>query len=402
MPTPPIDLTVYPDECDAYGHLNQASFLTLFERARWETMARGPGMDVFQRSGAWPAVRKTTIDYHLGAYPGDVLRFEQLLVHFGRTSFTLRQVARRTRDDALIATAEFVFVCIDKAGKPMPVPAEIQRFLNAEPEGERLRRFTVNGVRLAVAERGVGLPVLFIHGFPLDHTIWAHQVETLDGFRRIAPDLRGFGGSDAPDLGYGMATYADDLAALLDALHVDAAVLCGVSMGGYIAFEFARRHRQRVKGLVLMDTRAEADTPEARRGREHAIQVAREKGTGALALQLLPRMLRPDAATAAPEVAEGTRAMMASAPVQGVVGALVAMRERADSTPTLATLAGVPTLVVVGEQDQLTPPALARAIADGIPDASLAVIPGAGHLPMLEQPQATTDALRRFLLGVRG
>ena len=114
MPVPEIDLTVYPDECDAFGHLNQASFLTLFERARWEMLARGPGMDVFTRAGAWPAVRKTVIDYHAAAFPGDVLRFTQTLTHHGRTSFTMRQTARRLRDDTLVATAEFVFVCVNR------------------------------------------------------------------------------------------------------------------------------------------------------------------------------------------------------------------------------------------------------------------------------------------------
>ncbi|HEU5039869.1 MAG TPA: acyl-CoA thioesterase, partial [Gemmatimonadales bacterium] len=105
MPIAEIDLPVYPDECDAFGHLNQASFLTLFERARWEMLMRGPGMDVFTRNGAWPAVRKAAIDYHAAALPGDVLRFHLALTHHGRTSFTMRQTARRVRDDALIATA---------------------------------------------------------------------------------------------------------------------------------------------------------------------------------------------------------------------------------------------------------------------------------------------------------
>ena len=116
MAVPEIDLTVYPDECDAYGHLNQAAFLSLFERARWEMLARGPGMDIFTRSGSWPAVRKTTIDYHAPAFPGDVLRFQQVLTHRGRTSFTMRQTARRVRDDLLVATAELVFVCVDSEG----------------------------------------------------------------------------------------------------------------------------------------------------------------------------------------------------------------------------------------------------------------------------------------------
>ena len=134
MPTPEIDLVVYPDECDAFGHLNQASFLSLFERARWEMLRGGPGMDVFTRTGSWPALRKTVIDYRAAAFPGDVLRFQQVLTHHGRTSFTMRQTARRVRDDTLIASAEFVFVCIDREGRPIPVPPEFSEYMNARRE----------------------------------------------------------------------------------------------------------------------------------------------------------------------------------------------------------------------------------------------------------------------------
>jgi len=172
-----IDLTVYPDECDAFGHLNQASFLALFERARWEMLARGPGMDVFSRHGAWPAVRKATVDYEAAAFPGDVLRFHQTLTHHGRTSFTIRQTARRLGDDALIATAEFVFVCISREGRPIPVPDEFGEFMNARPVSRiGPRRLSVNGVSLAVEVRGDGPAVLFVHGYPLDRTIWEPQV----------------------------------------------------------------------------------------------------------------------------------------------------------------------------------------------------------------------------------
>src|SRR5512143_2288236 len=157
-----IDLTVYPDECDAFGHLNQASFLSLFERARWEMLARGPGMDVFTRAGAWPAVRKTVIDYHAAALPGDVLRFHQALTHHGRTSFTMRQTARRTSDDILIATAEFVFVCINRDGRPVAVPAVFGEFMSAGRPVDDAQRLTVNGVSLAVEVRGEGPAILFV------------------------------------------------------------------------------------------------------------------------------------------------------------------------------------------------------------------------------------------------
>ncbi len=398
---PEIDLTVYPDECDAYGHLNQASFLSLFERARWETLVRGPGMDVFSRAGTWPAVRKTVIDYHAGAFPGDVLRFQQALTHHGRSSFTMRQTARRMRDDTLIATAEFVFVCVGSDGRPVPAPQEFIEFLSARQGGtSNGQRVTVNGVNLAVEVQGEGPAILFIHGYPFDRTIWRHQVASLKGFRRIAPDLRGMGESDAPDLGYSMATYADDLSALLDTLGVEEVVLCGLSMGGYIAFEFLRRWRRRVRRLVLMDTRAEADTVEGRRNREAAILAARERGASAIADAMLPKVLAPATRANSPEAAERIRAMMAATPVAGILGALGAMRDRVDSTPLLPTLTDLPTLILVGEDDELTPPHRARAMAEAIPQARLIVVPAAGHLLPVEQPEEATAAIGEFLRGL--
>lgn len=390
-----IDLTVYPDECDAFGHLNQASFLALFERARWEMLARGPGMDIFTRHATWPAVRRAVIDYHVAAYPGDVLRFHQALTHHGRTSFTMRQTARRMRDDALISTAEFVFVCINREGRPAPVPAEFGEFMNARPApAGNARRLTVNGVNLAVAARGDGPAILFIHGYPLDHTIWSPQLEALDGWRRIAPDLRGMGQSDAPDLGYSMATYASDLAALLDTLGVERAVLCGLSMGGYVAFEFLRRWRERVSGLVLIATRAGPDTTEGKRARDAAAAQAREGGAGVIADAMLPKMLAPGA----PEgLVARVRALMAATPVPGIVGALGAMRDRPDSMSLLPALAGLPALVIAGGSDQLMPVSEMSAMAAAIPGARLVVAPGAGHLPTLEAPSVVTDALREFL-----
>jgi YbgC/YbaW family acyl-CoA thioester hydrolase len=188
-----VDLTVYPDECDAFGHLNQASFLSLFERARWEMLARGPGMDVFTRAGTWPAVRKAVIDYHAAAFPGDVLHFHQALTHRGRTSFTMRQTARRGSDDTLIATAEFVFVCINREGRPIPMPEEFGSFMTVRAADDDVHRLTVNGVSLAVEVRGEGPAILFVHGYPLDRTIWRDQIDSLEGYRRIAPDLRGMG-----------------------------------------------------------------------------------------------------------------------------------------------------------------------------------------------------------------
>ena len=397
MSVPEIDLTVYPDECDAFGHLNQASFLSLFERARWEMLARGPGMDVFTRAGTWPAVRKTAIDYHAAALPGDVLRFTQALTHRGRTSFTMRQTARRVRDDTLIATAEFVFVCINREGKPVTIPDEIGGFMNARDTAPgNVQRITVNGVSLAVDIRGEGPCVLFIHGYPFDRTMWQYQVSHLEGWRRVAPDLRGMGLSDAPDLGYSMTTYADDLSALLDAIGVDDVVLCGLSMGGYVAFEFLRRWRDRVRGLVLMDTRAEADTPDGRRARDVQAALARDRGAAAVADAMLPRLFAEADASHSPAAARARRMILAT-PVPGLVGALSAMRDRPDSTELLPGLDEIATLVAVGAHDRITPPDVAEGMADAIPGSRFEVIAGAGHVPPLERPAETTALLADFL-----
>jgi pimeloyl-ACP methyl ester carboxylesterase len=208
------------------------------------------------------------------------------------------------------------------------------------------------------------------------------------------------GQSAAPDLGYNMETYAADLAALLDLLGVDGVVLAGHSMGGYIAFEFLRRWRHRVRGLVLVDTRAEADTPEGKRSRDATGATAREQGSGAIAEAMLPKALGASTLAGAPATVESVRAMMAATPVAGIVGALGAMRDRPDSSDMLAGMAGLPTLVIVGDEDKLTPPAQARVMADSIPGAQLVVIRSAGHLPTLERPVETTNAILAFLDGL--
>jgi pimeloyl-ACP methyl ester carboxylesterase len=270
--------------------------------------------------------------------------------------------------------------------------------MHAHPEATgNVQRLMVHGVNLAVEVLGEGPPILFVHGYPLNRTMWRAQLEGLTGFRRIAPDLRGMGQSDAPDLGYGMNIYAADLAALLDALAIEEVILCGLSMGGYIIFELLRTWSSRVRGLVLMDTRAEADTPDGRRARDAAASLARERGAAAIADALLPKLLAPDTLATQPDVVEHVRDMITRTPVAGIVGALAAMRDRAGSEALLSSLADIPTVVMVGESDALTPPEQARTLAEAIPGARLEVIPGAGHLPPLEQPEEVTRRLREFL-----
>jgi pimeloyl-ACP methyl ester carboxylesterase len=260
------------------------------------------------------------------------------------------------------------------------------------------QHLAVRGLALARDVQGDGHPILFIHGFPFDRTMWRPLMATLTGWRRIAPDLRGLGLSDVPE-SYSMAEYADDLAALMDALHVPQAVVCGLSMGGYVAFELLRRHSARVRALILTATRAEADDEAGKQRRGDMIALVERQGPAVLAEVLLPQLLAPANLTAMPHVTEHLRTMIAGSPVKGVVGALRAMRDRADATPLLRKIE-VPTLVIAGRDDQLIPPAASRQLADAIPGALFTLIPDAGHLCPLEQPVTTTKVIAEFLEGI--
>lgn len=399
---PPVSVTIYPYECDAYGHLNEAAYLQVFERARWKTFARGPGADVFRRNSVWPAVRRATVDYLLPVWPGDVLDVHTDLVKLGRTSLELKQRAIRQSDGQTVAEADLVFVMIDSSGHPTPVPEVLASMFSARlsTRSGEVVRYDVGHVTLAVDSRGDGPALLLLHGFPLDRTIWGHQLATLTGWRRIAPDLRGLGASEAPADGYSMAVYADDLVRLLDRLRVGKAVVAGLSMGGYVAFELLRRHPERIAGLILCDTRAEADSPEAQRGRDDSAALVESQGTGPLAERMLPRLLGRTTQQTQPQLVQQVREMITRAPAAGVAGALRAMRDRPDSTDLLGAIA-VPTLVVVGQEDEITPAAAARRMTDAIPSAQMTTIAGAGHVAPLEAPTAVSRVFAEFLSAVR-
>lgn len=268
------------------------------------------------------------------------------------------------------------------------------------PSRSDVVRYDLGEVTLSVEVRGDGPALLFLHGFPLDRTIFRHQVATLAGWRRIAPDLRGMGASDAPEGGYSMAAYADDMARLLDRLGVQRAVVAGLSLGGYVVFELLRRHRSRVAGLVLCDTKAAADTPEGRQGRDDMIALAGRAGAAAVAERMLPKLLGRSTHGAQPLLVGEVRAMIQRTPVAGIVGALRAMKERPDSTPLLADI-DVPTLVISGDEDELIPAAAARELAGAVPGATLTLIRGAGHVPTLEEPTAVSRVVAEFLEAVR-
>ncbi len=393
-----IDLLVCPEDCDAFGRLSGSALMRLFERARWESISRGPGMQVFTSKGVRPAARKATTEYLVSVLAGDVLTFDTVLTHHGKTSFTLHQTARRAPDRTLVAEGDFVLVAVDEQDRPMPVPQEIARFFGRRPSlrpGET-QHVAVRGAALAVDIQGDGPAMLFIHGFPLDRTMWRHLVATITGWRRIVPDLRGMGMSDLPEPGFSMSGYADDLAQLLGVVGVKQVVVCGLSMGGYVAFELMRRHRELIRGLVLVNTRADADDAEAKARRDEMIQTVEREGAEALTDIMVPKLLAPGTLTSMPRVVEHLRAMIGGNPPSGLTAALAAIRDRPDSTDVLGEI-DLPTLVVAGSEDQLIPAKNAKAMAGAIRGAQFTLIPQAGHLAPLEQPIALSRVIGEFL-----
>lgn len=257
---------------------------------------------------------------------------------------------------------------------------------------------TIDGTLVHYLDQGDGGPALvLLHAFPLRAAMWSPQLSALAATRVVAPDLLGFGASDAPDdlSAYSVDIWADLVAGLLDHLGLERVILGGLSMGAYAAFAFHRRHRSRLAGLVLADTRPGPDTPEAAERRRAQIDQVRERGTAELVETLLGGLLGEYTRRHRAEVVAEARALMDSSPA-GFMGALDAMIRRPDSTPDLATI-DVPTLVVVGEQDSLSPPDVARAMHAAVPGADLAVVPGAGHLSNLEAPAAFNAALADFV-----
>jgi len=243
---------------------------------------------------------------------------------------------------------------------------------------------------------GSGLPIALIHGFPHDRSLWAPQLGGLAApCRAIALDVPGFGESSAP-AATSMDRFADDVAAALGALGVGSAVIAGLSMGGYIALALWRRHPELVRALILAHTRAGPDDERTRASRMAMIAVVRERGPGAIADRLVAGMTGRTTRKKNPDLVEAVHRMMSRAPTAGIIGALTAMRDRIDSTPTLATIK-VPTLVIVGDEDVFTPVSEAQALHRGITGSRLEVIEGAGHVSNLERPAAFNHVVSEFL-----
>jgi 3-oxoadipate enol-lactonase len=253
----------------------------------------------------------------------------------------------------------------------------------------------INQIQYHYEDRGQGLPVVFLHGYPLSGAIWQPVFELLDGsYRLIAPDLRGHGSTQAPPGVYSMELIASDVTALMDILGIEKAVMVGHSMGGYAAMAFARLYPARLAGLGLIATRAGADTPEVRSDRLGTAQEVLQKGVESVADSMPARL------TAVPALIASVSELILQMEPQGIAGALRGMAERADSMAILKTLQ-VPAMVIAGDRDRIVPLEEARQMAALIPDCRLVTVSGAGHLPMLENAEETAVAIKGLLSRVK-
>ena len=258
----------------------------------------------------------------------------------------------------------------------------------------------VRGIEMVYDDAGCGAPVIFLHGFPFNRSMWREQAEALRASHRVvAPDLRGHGETTVVSEPATMEEMAEDVAALLDELNIVRAIVCGLSMGGYVALAFFRRYSGRVRALVLADTRPQADTDEGRRAREETAQRALKDGMEPIAGAMLPKLLSVETRERRPDVVERVRAMMLGTRPAGAAAALRGMALRRDQTDLLP-LIGVPTLVVVGSEDAITTPSDAEAMHEKIEGSRLLRIEGAGHVSNVERPAEFNRALVDFLNGL--
>ena len=264
-----------------------------------------------------------------------------------------------------------------------------------------MKQVRIGDVELAVVDEGQGVPLMLVHGFPLDHSMWLGQIEGLsDMCRVIAPDLRGFGRSDVTEGTATMAQMADDLAGLLGGLGInEPVVFCGLSMGGYVGWEFFQRHRERLRGLVLCDTRAVCDTAEVAQGRRDTAAKVVVEGPAVLVDGMVPKLFSEATVANRPEIVEQTRGVMMGTAREGIAAAARGMAERIDATSTLPGI-DCPTLVVVGEEDAISTVEEMRGFADRISNARCVEIKGAGHMSPLEEPDAVNNAIREFVEGL--
>lgn len=256
-------------------------------------------------------------------------------------------------------------------------------------------RATVNGIQMAYTDEGAGTPLLFVHGFPLSRGAWSKQVAGFKaGYRVIAPDLRGLGESEATLGPVPMSRFAEDLYALMQHLGTGPVILAGHSMGGYVALAFAKAFPLSLRGLVLVGTKAGADTSEGAAARRATAEKVRAEGSAVVVDAMAPKMLSASNTDAA--MAAAVHGLMAPSKPEGVIAALLGMALRPDAGNWLGAIR-VPTLVITGSDDTIIPPSESEALAKAIPEAQLKLIPQAGHLVAFEQAEAFNAALEDWL-----
>jgi 3-oxoadipate enol-lactonase len=255
-----------------------------------------------------------------------------------------------------------------------------------------------NTIKLNFTEQGNGqaMPLVLLHGYPLNNTIWAEQQQRLsDHYRVITPDLRGHGKSDAPLGVYEMELMARDVFNLLDSLNIQRAAIMGHSMGGYVTLAAWKIAPDRFAAFGMIGSQAGADSEEARQNRYKMADRVATEGSRPVAEAIVPKLFAPDLPQDE-SIIEQTRAIILSTKADGIIGTLKGMAERPDSTEILSQIT-VPSLILTGDSDQLIPKERSLIMAEAIPNATLATVENTGHMPMLEQPQATTMAIRNFL-----
>ncbi|HEY7118817.1 MAG TPA: alpha/beta fold hydrolase [Tepidisphaeraceae bacterium] len=256
----------------------------------------------------------------------------------------------------------------------------------------------INGVTIHYIEKGDpnAPPIVLLHGFPLSADMWVAQIEALSPRHRvIAPDFRGFGRS-GPTGPFSIEQLADDVHALIGQLKLGKVILAALSMGGYVALAYVKKYQGTLASLILIDTKAEGDSADGRANRDRLIATAREHGAKAIGDAMLPKLIPESAAKSRPQLVRDLRAMTDTTDPQTLAHALAAMRDRPDQTASLASIA-VPTLILVGDQDAITPPDVARAMHEKIPRSQLKVIAGSGHMSPMEQPAQVNVAIEQFL-----
>ena len=254
----------------------------------------------------------------------------------------------------------------------------------------------IDNIKMAYTDTGSGRPIVLIHGYPFNRTLWNEQVAALSGsYRVIAPDLRGFGESDSSAEAT-MSRMAQDVALLLDHLAIPRATLGALSMGGYVALAFYKLFASRVRALILADTRAQADTEEAKQTRAQQAEKALAEGMAGIADAMLPKLLTPETVSKRPEIVKRVRDMMLKTKPEGAAAALRGMAERDDQT-SLLTKISVPALILVGAEDAITPVADSEKMNQAIAGSRLVVIENAGHVSNLERTERFNEALLDFL-----